>query len=92
MDSNDKHLFVVRTVEDRDLSAGRNPGRVTPQVIVSQLLGRRYFESVYRDALRVDSAHHVADRAVLTGSVHGLQNDEHTICRLCCQPGLELGQ
>ena len=34
----------------------------------------------------------MADRAVLARSVHRLQNDEHTICRLCCEPGLEVGQ
>ena len=45
-----------------------------------------------RDALRVDSAHDVADRAILARSVHRLQNDEHTVGRLCCEPGLEVRQ
>ena len=92
MNPNDKHLFVVRAVEDRDLSARRDRGRVPPQVVVSKLLSRGYFEPVDRDALRVDSTHHMADRAVLAGSVHRLQNHEHTVCRLCCEPRLEVGQ
>ena len=39
MHADDEHLLVVRTVEDGDFAASRQPVGIAPQVVVAQLLG-----------------------------------------------------
>ena len=77
MHAHHEHLLVVGAVEDADLAPRRQALGVAPQVVVVELLGRGHLEAVHRHALRVDAAHHVADRAVLAGGVERLQHDEH---------------
>jgi hypothetical protein len=55
---------------------------------VIELLVRWRFEAVDEHALRVDSRHHVLDRAVLAGSVHSLQDEQTGVHILCGQPRL----
>ena len=85
-----EHLLVVGAVEDADLATLREALRVAPQEIVIELLGRWHLEAVHRDALRVHPAHHVADRAVLSGGVQRLQHHQHPPRVLSSQPGLVL--
>ena len=65
---------------------------VAPEEIVIELLGRRHLEAVHGDALRVDAAHHVADRPVLAGGVQRLQHHQHPPGVLSGQPRLVLRQ
>ena len=92
MHSHDEHLLVMRAVEDPDLAAGGQPLRVAPQEVVVELLGRGNLEAVHVDALRIDAAHHVADRPVLARRVQRLKHDQHTPRVLRSQPRLILSQ
>src|SRR5262245_2287053 len=92
MDADDQHLLVVGAVEDPDVTALRQPLLVAPEVIVVEILARGNLEAVDLDALRVDAAHHVLDRAVLAGGVHCLEADEHAIVVLRREPRLVLGE
>ena len=92
VDADDEHLLVVGSVEDADLAARRQAARVAPEKVVVELLGRRDLEAVDRDALRVDAAHHVADRPVLAGRVERLEDDEDAPGVLSGQPRLVLRQ
>ncbi len=79
MHANDQHLLVIRAIEDADLAAlGQAPGRV-PQEVMLQLLGAGMFETENLAALRIDAGHHVLNRAVLAGRVHGLKNQQQRI-------------
>ncbi len=92
MDANDEHLLVVGTVEDADLAAYGNPLGVTPEVVVVELLVRGGLEARDPNALRVDAAHHVADRPVLAAGVDRLQDDEQAPVVLGGEPGLVVGE
>jgi hypothetical protein len=72
-----ENLFVVRTVEDADAAALWNLRGVTPKEVVRQLFGRGLFEGADVASLRVHARHDVLDRAVLAGSLHRLEDDEH---------------
>src|SRR6266536_1643844 len=74
----------TRAQRPRRRSRREAPG-VPPQVVVSQFLGRRRLETVSVDTLRVHTAHHVADRAVLASRVDSLEHDKDRV-------GLQRGQ
>jgi hypothetical protein len=92
MHSHDQHFLVVRPVEDRDVAARGQSLRVAPQVIVVEFFRRRHLEAGHLDALRVNPAHDVPDRAVLAAGVKRLQAHEHAVGVLGGQPGLIVGQ
>ena len=79
VDAGDEYLLKVGAVEYADLTARRQLARGAPQKIVFQLLGARVLEAEYLAALRVDSRHDVLDAAVLTGCVHGLENEQQRV-------------
>src|SRR5262249_59315601 len=57
MDTDDEHLFVIRTVEDTDSAAlGKTHGRA-PEEVVIQFGGARMFKAEDLAALRIDSGH-----------------------------------
>ena len=88
MDAHDEHLLVVGTVEHRDLARGGQMLLITPEVVVRELLGRWLLEALHRHAGGIDAAQDVADRAVLTTGVEGLDDDEHPVALLGSEPPL----
>ena len=92
MHPDDEHLLVVGAVEDPDHPAGRQPDGRTPQVVVVALELRGDLERGHLDPLRVHAAHHVADRPVLPGRIHCLEDDEQAPRVLRRKAHLELGQ
>ena len=79
MHPNDEHFLVVGTVEDPDMSALRQPACCAPEKIVRQVFFARLLETRHLAALRVNPGHHMANRAVLPGRVHALENDQQRI-------------
>ena len=63
-----------------------------PEVVVSELLGRRNLERRHGAALGVERTHDVAERAVLAGGVDSLEDDEHLVLALGPESVLEIGQ
>jgi len=61
---------------------------ITPEVVVRELLGRWLLEALHRHAGGIDAAQDVADRAVLTTGVEGLDDDEHPVALLGSEPPL----
>jgi hypothetical protein len=59
---------------------------------VVELLRRRFLEAADRHALRVDTTHHVLDRAVLARGVESLEQDQQAEAVLPGQPVLILGE
>src|SRR4051794_18887698 len=92
MDADDERLLVVGAVEDADHAARRERDRRAPQEVVVELLHRGDLEARHLDALRVDPAHDVLDRAVLPGRVEGLDDDEQRRPVLRREPCLVLLQ
>ncbi len=62
-----------------DSSAFRKVAGRAPEKIVLQFTGAGMFEAEDLASLRIDPGHHVPDRAVLSGSVHGLENQQYRI-------------
>src|SRR5262245_46845390 len=77
MHAHDERLLVVATVEDADATAFRQMSKATPKIIMVQLLGAWRLEGKYLTTLRVDSGHHVLDRAVLPRGCHRLKDQQH---------------
>src|SRR5262249_53818670 len=77
-------------VEDPDLSARRQALLIAAEEVLAELARRRDLEALDAHALRVDAAHHVADRPVLAGSVERLENDENAPRVLGGEPSLVL--
>ena len=76
VDPDDQHVLVLRPVEDADHPRTRYLSLDPGQVVLAALgLGRR-LEGLDPDALRVDQADRVPDRAALAGGVHSLQHDQ----------------
>ena len=76
MDADYQHFFIVRPVENADAAAFGQASHVAPQVIVIQFFGGRGFEGVDLATLRIHSRHHMFDDAILSGSIHGLKNQQ----------------
>ena len=92
MDAHDEDVLVVGAVEDADLALARDAPVDAPEVVVGELLGRRDLERGDGTALRVERAHHVAERAVLAGGVDSLEDDEDLMLALGPEPVLEIRQ
>jgi hypothetical protein len=76
VDARDQHVFVVRSVEDRDLALARRAGVDAPQEIVAGFLGRGLFEARNRNAHRVGATKQMADHPVLAAGIGALQHDQ----------------
>src|SRR3979411_851939 len=70
-------FFVIRTVEDADFPALRQPARRPPQKIMVQFFGRGLFETGYLARLWVYSGHHMLDQAVFARRIHGLDDQQY---------------
>lgn len=70
---------IVGTIENSDSPALRETLRRTPEKIVIQLLKTRMFKTENLTALRIDSGHHMLDRAVFTGGVHCLKDQQRRV-------------
>ena len=92
VDPDDEDLLVVGAVEDADVAALGQLLRVAPQVVVVEVLGRGDLEAADLDALGVDAAHDVADRAVLAGGVHRLEDHDDAVGVLGREAHLVLGE
>ena len=90
MHPDDQHLLVVRPVEDADLPTRRQPLLVAAQEILVELARGRDLEALDPHALRVDAAHHVADRPVLARGIERLQHNQDAVRVLSGQPRLVL--
>src|SRR3954466_16116268 len=77
MHAGNQHVFIVRAVEDTDLSLGWSLLMHAPQEIMSQFFRRWSFEGNDFATLWIHSGHHALDRPVLTTGVHPLQHDQH---------------
>ena len=77
--ANDQHLFVVGPVEDADAAALRERARRAPEKVVVQLGGAGMLEAEDLAALWIDARHDVPDRAVFTGGVHRLENQQNGV-------------
>jgi hypothetical protein len=64
----------------------------SPQEVVIQLFRRRRFEGKHLAPAWVHTRHHVLDRAVLAGRVHGLEHEQHRPPVLGIQLVLKLAQ
>ena len=82
VNSGDQNLLIIRAVEDSDLSTWRQLLARAPQVIMGQIDGRGHLETIDVDALRVDTRHHVFDRAILARGIHALEDDKQRVALL----------
>src|SRR5262245_32986957 len=92
MHADDEHLLVVRPVEDPDLSARRQPLLIAAEEVLVELALGGDLEALHAHTLRVDAAHHVADRPVLSCGIERLDHDEHAVCVLSREARLVLRQ
>ncbi len=90
-DAHDQHVLIVRAIENADESALWRVVVDAPQEIVGQLFLGRHAEAEHVAALRVKAVHHVADRAVLAPSVHGLEDDQQGVLSLGVHQLLQVG-
>ena len=79
MHAGDQHLLVIGAVEDADAAAFRQVARGAPEKIVLQLARARMLEAEHLAALRIDPGHDVADGAVLSRRVHGLEDQQQGV-------------
>src|SRR5208283_3151412 len=77
VDAHHEHFLVVRAIEDGDAPALRSLHGVSPKEIVRQLLLGGLLERKDVTALRIDARQDVLDRAILSGSVHRLEHQQH---------------
>ena len=92
MHPDDEHLLVVGPVEDADPAPPGQGALVTPEEVVVQFFGGRLLEGTDGDRLRVDTAHHVLDGAVLARGVQSLEDQQHAEGVLGGEPVLVLGE
>ena len=75
LDLADEDVLIVRAVEDRNFALGRHHFGNAPQEVVRQLVGTGRLESGFIHAVRGQAGQHRADRAVLAGRVHCLEEE-----------------
>src|SRR6267378_2087093 len=76
MHAHDENFLVIRTVEDAYLSARRNALMSAPEILVIQFLVAERLERVDVATLQVHTGHDVLDRAVFSGGIHGLKDQQ----------------
>src|SRR5262249_25096185 len=79
MYADDEHLLVIRPIEDADSAAFREALCRPPEKIMIQFHCTRVCEAKDLATLRIDSGHHVANDAVLPGSIHGLEDEQQRV-------------
>ena len=91
MNPNYQHFFVIRTVEDADVSALGHALHGAPKVIVVEFLSGRSLERIDLATLRIDPRHNMFDRTILARGVHRLEDQKHTPAVLGIEFVLQLG-
>ena len=76
MDPGDQDVLVVGAVEDADPAAFGQAAGGAPEEVVFEVVIGGLFEAEHLAALRVHPGHHMADRAVFTGGVHALKDQQ----------------
>src|SRR5579863_5065286 len=89
MHTNNQNLLVIGTVEDADPAPLRKATRAAPEKVMLEFLGARLLETVNLAACRVDARHHMANGAILSGTVHSLKNQQECIVVGCVVQLLE---
>ena len=92
MNPNDKNFLIVRAVENTDTAALGQGARGAPQKIMVQLLQARMLETEDLATLRIDTGHHMFDRAILAGGIHRLKDQQHGIAVRGVEERLQLAQ
>src|SRR5262245_50401066 len=92
MNANDQRLLVIAPVEDPDAAAFGQAFDAAPEEVVTEVFGRGRLERVDLAALGVDAGHHVLDRTILAGRVHGLEDEQDRPPVLGVEHLLELGE
>src|ERR1700737_138517 len=75
--AHDEHLFVIRAVENADVSALGKIKRGSPEKVMLQLRFRRNLKGIDLTAPRIDPRHHMLDSTVLARRVHALENEQN---------------
>src|SRR5581483_2212394 len=76
MHAHDQAFFVIGAVEYADAPALRQLDHGAPHEVVIELERRRLLERGDLAALWIDAVENVFDRAVLAGSIHGLEDQQ----------------
>ncbi|MNC85673.1 hypothetical protein D3C83_12840 [compost metagenome] len=77
--ANDQHVFVVRAVENGEFAEPRRVAVDAPQEVVVALLSGGNTERSDDHAARIEAAHDVLDRAVLSGAVAALKHHHDAV-------------
>jgi hypothetical protein len=70
VNARNEHFFIIRTIEDADSSAFRQPARRAPEKVALEFLRARLLEAVDFATFRVHTGHDVPNGAVLARGVH----------------------
>src|ERR1700691_5317394 len=87
-----QHFLVIGAIEYADAAAGGQRLRRPPQKVGRELLRARLLEAMNVAALRIYSRHNVFNGAVLTRSVHPLEDNKYAPSPVRIEPLLQLLQ
>ena len=85
----DEQLFIVRAVENPDLALHGHRILHAPQIVVCHLFRRGGLERRLVQPVRRQARQDRADRPVLSGGVHGLEQEDHALFLLRVQLSLQ---
>ena len=85
-----KHILVMRAVENADETALRTGLVDAPEIVMGELVLRRRLEGRHRHADRPAMIEDGAHRAVLAGAVHALQDDQQRALAFGKEPVLQV--
>src|ERR1700722_7330453 len=72
-----QNIFIMRAIEDCDLTSCRSVGMDATKKNVARLFYRWPVEAINSRTLRIENGYHVIDLSVFAPRVHSLQNDEN---------------
>src|SRR6266536_3004928 len=85
MHAHHQHVLIVGAIENADdTSAWYNPMH-TPEEVMVQLPGCRYFKRTHLASLRIDSGENLVNRISLATGIHPLQHDKQAMMVGRCQ-------
>src|SRR5262245_59811191 len=83
-------FLVIAAIENTDATALGQTLHATPEIIVVEFFAVRRLERKNLTALRVNAGHDMLDRAVFSGGVHRLKNEQYRPTALGIKPVLKL--
>ena len=92
MHTHDEYFLVVTAIEDTYTAAFGQATCSAPQKVMIELHARRPPEAEDLAAGGIDALHHGADRTVLAGSIHGLEDQQDRVTIARCQHALQFFQ